>query len=66
MLLSKMRKQTHSKTMRYRNVVGVAVVSVLLLVGSSVAKAVTYGDPVDEPSSTHPEVVPVWVGRTGM
>ena len=52
--------------MRYRNVVGVAVVSVLLLVGSSVAKAVTYGDPVDEPSSTHPEVVPVWVGRTGM
>ena len=52
--------------MSYRNIVRFAVVSVLLLVTPSVSKAVTYGDPVDEPSITHPEVVPVWVGRTGM
>ena len=42
------------------------MVSVLLLVAPSVSKAVTYGDPVDEPSISHPEVVPVWVGRDGM
>ncbi len=52
--------------MRYRNVVRLAVVGVLLLVAPSVSRAVTYGDPVDEPSITHPEVVPVWVGRDGM
>ena len=52
--------------MRFHNLVRFAVVGVLLLVTPSVAKAVTYGEPVDEPSTTHPEVVPVWVGRTGM
>lgn len=52
--------------MRYRYLVRFAVVSVLLLVAPSVSKAVTYGDPVDEPSVTMPEVVPVWIGRDGM
>ena len=52
--------------MRYRHLVRFVVVSVLLLVTPTVSKAVTYGDPVDEPSVTMPEVVPVWVGRDGM
>ena len=52
--------------MRYRYLVRFAVVSALLLVTPSVSKAVTYGDPVDEPSVTMPEVVPVWIGRDGM
>ena len=52
--------------MHYRNIVRFVVVSVLVLVTPSVSKAVTYGDPVDEPSVTMPEVVPIWIGRDGM
>ncbi|MBM4225649.1 MAG: serine protease, partial [Gammaproteobacteria bacterium] len=54
--------------MGYQRRLARVILGLLLLAFAvpSVAHAVTYGDPVYEPSVTHPEIVPVWVGRSGM
>ncbi len=42
------------------------LLAIIAATAPTTALAVTYGDPADEPSLSHPEVVPVWVGRDGM
>ena len=58
-----MRRRTNRRRSLARLATGALVVAVAV---PSVAHAVTYGDTVYEPSLTHPEIIPVWVGRTDM
>ena len=40
--------------------------TLVTIVHTSTANAVTYGDPIENPQIEFPEVVPVWVGGTSL
>ena len=40
--------------------------TLVTIVQTSTASAVTYGDPIENPQIEFPEVVPVWVGGSSL